>query len=171
MWELGVNLFERYYGSYTEDLRPFVETMLNKRIVAKVNVERTVSWDHRKLGPPLHPPGLIRSSPGTRATPRSEPAMPPPHERRRAARLPHAEPAHTAKLATVRADGRPHVAPVWFVLDPRPPGPAHPIGDIVFNTGADTLKGKALRRDPRVACASTTSARPSPSSPSRGWPP
>jgi PPOX class probable F420-dependent enzyme len=52
MWELGVNLFERYYGTYTEELRPFVETMLNKRIVAKVNVERTVSWDHRKLGLP-----------------------------------------------------------------------------------------------------------------------
>lgn len=47
----------------------------------------------------------------------------------------------TGKLATVRADGRPHVAPIWFVLD----------GDtIVFNTGADTVKGKALARDPRV---------------------
>ena len=52
MWELGVNLFERYYGAYTEELRPFVETMLNKRIVAKLTVERTVSWDHRKLGLP-----------------------------------------------------------------------------------------------------------------------
>jgi len=52
MWELGVNLFERYYGAYTEELRPFVETMLNKRIVAKIIVERTVSWDHRKLGLP-----------------------------------------------------------------------------------------------------------------------
>ncbi len=52
MWELGVNLFERYYGAYTEELRPFVETMLNKRIVAKINIERTVSWDHRKLGMP-----------------------------------------------------------------------------------------------------------------------
>jgi PPOX class probable F420-dependent enzyme len=52
MWELGVNLFERYYGAYTEELRPFVETMLNKRIVAKIIVDRTVSWDHRKLGLP-----------------------------------------------------------------------------------------------------------------------
>ena len=36
------------------------------------------------------------------------------------------EPAHTGKLATMRADGRPHVAPIWFVLDAsrptRPPG-------------------------------------------------
>jgi PPOX class probable F420-dependent enzyme len=48
----------------------------------------------------------------------------------------------TGKLATVRDDGRPHVAPIWFVLDG---------DDLVFNTGADTLKGKALRRDPRAA--------------------
>jgi PPOX class probable F420-dependent enzyme len=48
----------------------------------------------------------------------------------------------TGKLATVQADGRPHVAPIWFVLD----GP-----DLVFNTGADTAKGRALRRDPRAA--------------------
>jgi PPOX class probable F420-dependent enzyme len=52
MFELGVNLFERYYGTYTEELKPFVETMLHKRIVAKLHVDRTVSWDHRKLGLP-----------------------------------------------------------------------------------------------------------------------
>jgi len=51
----------------------------------------------------------------------------------------------TMKVATVRADGRAHVVPVWFVLD----------GDtVVFTTGEDTLKGRHLRRDPRVAlCA------------------
>jgi PPOX class probable F420-dependent enzyme len=48
----------------------------------------------------------------------------------------------TAKVATVRADGRPHVAPVWFVLDG---------DDIIFNTGASSVKGKTLRRDPRVS--------------------
>ena len=47
----------------------------------------------------------------------------------------------TAKVATTRADGRPHVAPVWFLLD----------GDeIVFNTGRDTVKGRTLARDGRV---------------------
>ena len=51
-------------------------------------------------------------------------------------------PARTAKLATVRADGRPHVSPIWIALD----------GDqILFNTGENTAKGKAIRRDPRVA--------------------
>jgi PPOX class probable F420-dependent enzyme len=48
----------------------------------------------------------------------------------------------TGKLATTRADGRPHVAPIWFILD----GP-----DVVFMTGAETIKGRTLRRDPRAA--------------------
>lgn len=52
MWELGVSVFERYQGPYSEDMRPFVEVMLNKRVVVKVHVERVVSWDHRKLGLP-----------------------------------------------------------------------------------------------------------------------
>jgi PPOX class probable F420-dependent enzyme len=52
IWALGVNLFERYYTPYTEELRPFVETMLHKRVVLKLNVARVVSWDHRKLGLP-----------------------------------------------------------------------------------------------------------------------
>lgn len=56
MWPLGVDVFERYYGAFTDEMRPFVETMLNKRVVVKVDVERVVSWDHRKLGlPPTRP--------------------------------------------------------------------------------------------------------------------
>ena len=49
MWEMGVNLFERYQGTYTEEMRPFVEAMLHKRVVVKLHVDRVVSWDHRKL--------------------------------------------------------------------------------------------------------------------------
>jgi hypothetical protein len=60
-------------------------------------------------------------------------------------------PKHTGKLATVRADGRPHVAPIWFVVDASTAGSDSPIGDVVFNTGANTLKGKCILRDPRVA--------------------
>jgi PPOX class probable F420-dependent enzyme len=52
-------------------------------------------------------------------------------------------PARTAKLATVRADGRPHVAPVWYVVDDD--------GALLFNTGADTVKGRNLARDGRAA--------------------
>lgn len=47
---LGVSVYERYYGPYSDEALPFVEAMLNKRIVAKLHVARTVSWDHRKLG-------------------------------------------------------------------------------------------------------------------------
>ncbi len=47
-------------------------------------------------------------------------------------------PAHTGKVATVRADGRPHVAPVWYAVDDD--------GSIYFTTGADTVKGKNLTR-------------------------
>ncbi len=55
---MGVDLFERYYGTYTEELRPFVETMLHKRVVIALHVERTVSWDLRKLGLPSTRPAL-----------------------------------------------------------------------------------------------------------------
>jgi len=54
-----------------------------------------------------------------------------------------AEPPHTGKLATVRADGRPHVAPLWYALDED--------GSVVFNTGTATVKGRNLARDPRAS--------------------
>jgi PPOX class probable F420-dependent enzyme len=47
----------------------------------------------------------------------------------------------TGKIATVRADGRPHIAPIWFDLDGN---------SIVFTTGKDTVKAKNMRRDQRV---------------------
>ncbi|HEX2132613.1 MAG TPA: PPOX class F420-dependent oxidoreductase [Actinophytocola sp.] len=52
----------------------------------------------------------------------------------------------TGKLATVRANGAPHVAPVWFLVDETADG-----DHVVFTTGADTVKGRSLRRDPRFA--------------------
>lgn len=56
-------------------------------------------------------------------------------------------PARTGMLATVRADGRPHVVPVWFVIDPSD-------GSLVFNTGVDSVKGRNLARAGRAAlCA------------------
>jgi PPOX class probable F420-dependent enzyme len=48
----------------------------------------------------------------------------------------------TGKLAYTSADGRPLVAPIWFIVE-------H--GCLVFNTGKDTVKGRALARDPRTA--------------------
>ena len=50
LWAVGVNVFERYTGPYTDEMKPFVEAMLNKRVAVRFDVERTRSWDHRKLG-------------------------------------------------------------------------------------------------------------------------
>jgi PPOX class probable F420-dependent enzyme len=59
--------------------------------------------------------------------------------------------ARTAKLATVRADGRPHIAPVWFDLD----------GDmLIFTTWHESVKGINLRHDPRVCLCVDEEAPP-----------
>jgi PPOX class probable F420-dependent enzyme len=50
LWKVGVSVWERYTGPYTDEMKPFVEMMLNKRVAVRVDVERTRSWDHRKLG-------------------------------------------------------------------------------------------------------------------------
>jgi PPOX class probable F420-dependent enzyme len=52
------------------------------------------------------------------------------------------EGTRTGKLAFTGRDGRPLVAPVWFVVED---------GTLVFNTGKDTAKGRALARDPRMS--------------------
>lgn len=52
------------------------------------------------------------------------------------------ERARTGKLATVRADGRPHVAPIWFDLDGE---------DVIFTTWHESVKAANLGREPRVA--------------------
>ncbi|GAA1184493.1 PPOX class F420-dependent oxidoreductase [Streptomyces hebeiensis] len=52
------------------------------------------------------------------------------------------EGTRTGKLSTVRADGSPHIAPVWFVMEG---------DDLVFNTGKETVKGRNLARDNRIA--------------------
>lgn len=48
----------------------------------------------------------------------------------------------TATLATVRADGRPHTAPIWYHLEDE---------TFVFMTGRNTVKGRNLLRDPRLS--------------------
>ena len=50
IWKVGVNVWERYNGPYSEEVKPLVEFMLQKRIAVRVEVERVRSWDHRKLG-------------------------------------------------------------------------------------------------------------------------
>ena len=62
------------------------------------------------------------------------------------------EKPRTGKLGTVRKDGRPHVAPIWFDLDDD--------GTILFMTGIATVKGHAIRRDPRVCLCVDDEAPP-----------
>jgi PPOX class probable F420-dependent enzyme len=57
LWAVGINVWERYNGPYTEEARPLVEFMLNKRVAVRVDVERVRSWDHRKLGLDTMPVG------------------------------------------------------------------------------------------------------------------
>lgn len=52
------------------------------------------------------------------------------------------EGTRTGKLATVRPDGRPHVVPVWFVVDG---------DDIVFNTWHTSVKARDLAADSRAS--------------------
>ena len=80
------------------------------------------------------------------------------------------EGTRTAVLATAREDGRPHAAPIAFVLDD---------DDILFLTNAETVKCRDLLRDPRVTLViddgtSGTSSRSldrsaSATTPARGW--
>jgi PPOX class probable F420-dependent enzyme len=57
----------------------------------------------------------------------------------------------TAKLATVRADGRPHVAPIWFALDG---------DDLIFTTWHTSVKAVNMQRDARVSLCVDDEAPP-----------
>jgi PPOX class probable F420-dependent enzyme len=57
----------------------------------------------------------------------------------------------TGKLGWVAADGRPLVAPIWFVVER---------DDLLFNTGAETAKGRAIARDPRLVLTVDLEAPP-----------
>ncbi|WP_072802326.1 PPOX class F420-dependent oxidoreductase [Rhodococcoides yunnanense] len=54
---VGISVWERYTGPYSDEVRPLVEQMMNKRIAVRVVVDRVRSWDHRKLGLPPIPLG------------------------------------------------------------------------------------------------------------------
>jgi PPOX class probable F420-dependent enzyme len=50
IFKVGISVFERYNGPYSEEMKPFVEIMLQKRIAVRLDVDRVRSWDHHKLG-------------------------------------------------------------------------------------------------------------------------
>lgn len=57
----------------------------------------------------------------------------------------------TAKIATVRPDGRPHIAPIWFALDGE---------DLLFTTWHTTAKATNLRHSPLVSICVDDEAPP-----------
>lgn len=54
---VGISIWERYTGPYTEEMRPMVDQMMNKRVGVRIVTRRSRSWDHRKLGLPAMPVG------------------------------------------------------------------------------------------------------------------
>lgn len=52
LFEVCRHVWERYTAPYTDDARPAVEMMMNKRVAVRVVPSRIRSWDHRKLGMP-----------------------------------------------------------------------------------------------------------------------
>ena len=55
IFKVGVSVWERYNGPYTDDLKPAVDRMMNKRVAVRINTNRVRSWDHTKLGLPAMP--------------------------------------------------------------------------------------------------------------------
>lgn len=62
-----------------------------------------------------------------------------------------AEGSRTGKLAWVASDGRPHVAPIWFIVEG---------GDLLFATGTRSGKALAMAREPRVSLVVDSEAPP-----------
>ena len=58
------------------------------------------------------------------------------------------EGTRTGMLGLVRANGAPIVTPIWFLLNEGPDG-----DELIFTTGTETLKGKAIARDGRISLA------------------
>lgn len=56
------------------------------------------------------------------------------------------EGTRTGKIGVVRADGSPHVTPIWFLLDEGPDG-----DELIFTTWHESLKARVLRREPRLS--------------------
>ncbi|GFG76581.1 pyridoxamine 5'-phosphate oxidase family protein [Mycobacterium botniense] len=57
LFRLGVSVFERYTGPYSDAMKPAIDQMMHNRIGVRIITRRTRSWDHRKLGLPPMPVG------------------------------------------------------------------------------------------------------------------
>jgi PPOX class probable F420-dependent enzyme len=52
---VGISVWERYTAPYSDEMKPYVDQMMNNRIAVRVVPTRMRSWDHRKLGMPEMP--------------------------------------------------------------------------------------------------------------------
>jgi len=46
---IGRSVFERYFGPWSDEMQPYIEQTGAKRVGVIIDVDKTVSWDHRKL--------------------------------------------------------------------------------------------------------------------------
>ncbi len=67
IFRVGVSVWERYTGPYSDDMKPAVDMMMNKRVAVRIVAQRSRSWDHRKLGLQPMPVGGS-TAPAARAT-------------------------------------------------------------------------------------------------------
>ena len=49
LMDIGRSVFQRYIGPWSEEMQPYLDKTGAKRFGVAIDVERTVSWDHRKL--------------------------------------------------------------------------------------------------------------------------
>ena len=66
VFRVGVSVWERYTGPYSDELKPAVDAMMHKRVAVRIVTRRARSWDHRKLGLPPMPVGGSTAPPAVR---------------------------------------------------------------------------------------------------------
>ncbi|MDA8045573.1 MAG: TIGR03618 family F420-dependent PPOX class oxidoreductase [Actinomycetota bacterium] len=49
IWELGKSVWARYVGPWDDSQKDGLAAMLHNRVLVTIDVDKVVSWDHRKL--------------------------------------------------------------------------------------------------------------------------
>jgi len=52
--QLAENVYERYNGAVNDQVRAVLRKMGDKRVVVRIEVEKIISWDHRKIQASSH---------------------------------------------------------------------------------------------------------------------
>ncbi|RFD25327.1 PPOX class F420-dependent oxidoreductase [Mycobacterium uberis] len=59
LFRVGISMWERYTGPYTDYAKPIIDRIINKRVGVRIVTRRIRSWDHRKLGVPAPAGGQV----------------------------------------------------------------------------------------------------------------